>query len=364
MKRSFYLLIATIVLASCGGGDKAGNKEEQLAKLKKERTEIEAKIKKLEAEVPAKAGKATPVSVLAVQPENFTGYVEVQAQITGDEDILATPQAPGVVRNVLVRTGQKVSRGQTLATLDAGPVEQQIKAQDAQLTLLKQLYEKQQKLWSQNIGTEVQLLSAKANYESAQKQRAALVAQRDMYSIKAPTSGTVDLVQIKEGEIANPGMSGIRVVNFEKLKAQANLGENYLGKVKQGDAVTLVLPDLNDSIQTKLSYVSQSIDPMSRSFNVEIRLGSKKLHPNMSARMKIANYSNSNALVVPVSVIQKTAEGDMLYVAEGNKAKAVIVKTGINSNGMVEVLSGLNAGDKVITEGFEELDNGAPVQVK
>jgi membrane fusion protein (multidrug efflux system) len=365
MKRSFYLLIATIVLASCGGGDKAGNKEEQLAKLKKQRTEIEAQIKKLEAEVPAKAGKATPVSVLAVQPENFTGYVEVQSQITGDQDVNATTQAPGVIRDILVHPGQHVSKGQVLAVLDADAAEQSVKALEPQLVLYKQLYEKQQRLWAQNIGSEVQLLQAKAQYEALLKQKAAAVAQREMYTIKSPISGTVDRVDIKVGDAVSAGGAGIKVVNFDKLKAKANLGENYLGRVQQGNPVTLILLDLDDSIQTKLSYVSKSIDPQSRAFNVEINLGSnKKLHPNMSARMKIANYSNSNALVVPVSVIQKTAEGEMLYIAEGNKAKSVIVKTGVNANGMVEVLSGLNAGDKVITEGFEELDNGAPVQVK
>jgi RND family efflux transporter MFP subunit len=213
----------------------------------------------------------------------------------------------------------------------------------------------------------VQLLSAKAQYESAQKQKAALVAQRDMYTIKSPISGTVDAINLKVGDVAAPGnpTTGIRVVNHDQLKAEANLGENYLGKVKTGDPVVLVLPDLNDSIRTKLSYVSQGVDPISRAFQVQVRLGAnKKLHPNMSAKMKIANYQSPNALVVPVSVIQKTAEGEMLYIAEGNKAKAVYVRTGRIANGDVEVLAGLKAGDKVIVEGYEELDNGEGVAIK
>ncbi len=364
MKRVVYLLLASVILASCGGGTE--NKSEELIKLKKERAVLDQKIAQLEAETQkTDSSKATPVSVVTLEGQSFNSYIEVQAQITGDENILATPQAMGIVKSVLVKPGQKVGKGQTLATLDAGPVEQQIKAQDAQLALLKQLYDKQQKLWAQNIGTQVQLLQAKAQYESALSQRQALVAQKNMYLIKSPINGTVDAVPVKEGDMASPGSTGIRVVSKDKLKAIASLGENYLGQVRQGDPVTLVFPDLNDSTRTKLTYVAQSVDPVSRAFNVEIKLGgNNRLFPNMSCKMKIANYESNNALVVPVAIIQKTAEGDLLYVAEGNKARAVIVQTGRNSNGNVEILGGLKAGDRIITAGYEELDNNEAIVIK
>lgn len=366
MKHTAYALLAIIILASCGGGEKKDNVTEQLTKLKKERATLDQKIAKLEAEASKNApAKATPVSVITVEPQNFNSYIDVQAQITGDENVLATPQMMGVVTQVLVRAGQHVSQGQTLALLDAAAVEAQIKSMDAQLALNKQLYEKQQKLWAQNIGTEVQLLQAKTQYESMQSQRAALAAQRSMYSIKSPISGVVDDVPIKPGDAVAPGANGIRVVSKDKLKAEATLGENYLGKVKEGDPVLLVFSDLNDSLHTKLTYVAQSVNPVSRAFNVQIKLGNNsRLHPNMSCKMKIANYENKNALVVPVPAIQKTAEGDMVYVAEGNKAKAVIVTTGKNSNGKVEILGGLNPGDKVITAGFEDLDNGETISIQ
>ena len=174
-------------------------------------------------------------------------------------------------------------------------------------------------------------MSSKTNYESVQKQIAALKSQRDMYRVVSPISGTVDAVSLKVGEAAAPGALGIRVVSYDMLKAEAMLGENYLGKVKEGDPVTIVLPNINDSIKTKISYVAQSVDPMSRSFQVMVHLSnSSKLHPNMSCIMKIANYTNKEALVVPVSVIQKTSEGSMIYIADGNKAKSVTVTTGRN----------------------------------
>lgn len=366
MKRTLSLAIATIILASCGGGEKAGNKQAELAKLKKQRAELDQKIQKLEKSGGADTTrKPASVSINVLQRTAFTSFIEVQSEVTGDENVVASPQASGIVRSINVQPGQKVSKGQVLATLDAATVEQQIQAQQVQANLAKSLYEKQQRLWAQNIGTEVQLLQAKANYEATQKQIAATVAQRNMYRIVSPISGTVDAVNLKTGDMAVPGMSGIRVVSFDKLKAEASLGENYLGKVQTGNPVTLVFPDINDSVKTKVSYVSQAVDNISRAFVVQVRLGSNsKLRPNMSCKMKIANYENSNAIVIPVSVIQKTAAGDMVYIADGNKAKSVPVKIGRMSNGLAEVLSGLNEGDKLITEGYEELDNGEAIQTQ
>lgn len=362
MRKIMYLILPIALLAACKG--KTTDKAAELVELKKQRAELDLKIKALESGV-VDSAKSTPVSVTVLAPQDFHAYVEVQAQINGDDNILATPKAPGTVKSVNVVVGQHVSQGQVLATLDASAIEQQIEAITPQLNLQKSIYEKQQNLWSQNIGTEVQLMTAKAQYEATQKQVSALQTQRDMYRIVAPISGNVDQVSLKVGDFASPGMAGIRVVSSDKLKAEAAIGQNYLGKVKEGDMVTLIFPDINDTIQTKLSHVSQAVDVISRAFTVQILLGANaKLHPNMSCIMRISNYENKNALVVPVSVIQKTSNGPMLYIADGNTAKSVIVKTGQNSNGNVEILDGLKAGDRVITTGYEEMDNGESINIQ
>lgn len=364
MKRIITIALTALILASCGG-DKKDKSAEDLVQLKKERAELDEKIRKAEGARVDTNRKATPITVVEVQPGTFNAFIEVQSQITGDENVLATPQMMGVITSISARPGQRVSKGQVLATLNADAVEQSIKAQDAQLNFARTMYEKQQKLWAQQIGTEVQLLEAKANYQSLQKQRESVIAQRDMYRIIAPISGTVDAVDIKVGDAAAPGATGIRIVNSNKLKAEANLGENYLGKVKTSDPVLLLLPDINDSIRTTLTYVAQSIDPVSRAFTVQVRLGSNgRLRPGMSCRMRIVNYTAQNAITIPASVLQKTAEGDMVYLAANGVAKSVLVKTGLIANGRIEVLSGLSAGDKVITEGIQELDNGEPVEIK
>ena len=358
MKRLIYLIIPAIIFASCGGDN-----SNDVVKLKKQRAELDAKIKTLEAGKKDPA-KVTPVSVMEVQPTTFNAFIEVQSSITGDENVTASPQAPGMVKNVLVKVGQNVSKGQVLATLDAASVDQQLEGMTAQLSLLKSLYEKQDGLWKQNIGTEVQLLSAKTNYEAMQKQIASVKAQRDMYRIIAPISGIVDQVYIRAGVPAQPGSPGITILNSGKLKALAMLGENYIGKVKKGDAVTIVFPGLGDSLKTTVSYVAQAVSTLSRSFEVQVDLpNSSKYHQNMSCIMKIANYTNTGAIAVPVSLIQKTSDGSMVYIADGNRAKAVTVTTGRNSNGLVEVLSGLNNGDKVITAGYEDMENGQLINI-
>ncbi len=356
--------MAAVLLSACGG--KKADPKAEIAKLKKERADIDVKIRTLEASSGMKDSvKAVPVSVVAVAPQSFQSYIDVQAAITGNDNVIASPQAPGTVRSVLVHTGQHVSKGQTLAVLDAAAVEQQIAAQDAQIGLLRSLYEKQQKLWAQQIGTEVQLLSAKANYEAASKQRAAVVAQRNMYRIVAPVSGTVDVVRLTAGDMAAPGMSGIPIITGNKLKAEANLGESYLGKVKVGNPVTLVYNDGADSIKTRLDFVSPGVNALSRAFLVQVNLGANaQLHPNMSARMKIANYEAGNALVVPVGAVQQTGTGQIVFVADGKTAKSVAVQTGRTADGMVEILSGLSAGDKVVTSGYEDLDNGTVISVQ
>lgn len=362
MKQFIYLLIPAMILVSCGGSK---DPKAELAELKKQRAEIDIKIKKLETSSGADSasGKATAVSVAAVQPTVFNAFIEVQSQITGDQVVNATARTMGNVNHVYVQVGQHVSQGQVLATLDASVAEQQIKALDPQIELAKSLYEKQQKLWQQNIGTEVQLLSAKTQYDNLLKQKDVMKAGKDLYNIVSPISGVVDAVNLKVGD--NGMMGGIRVVNTNTLKAEASLGENYLGKVKVGDAAMLIFPDIHDTLRTKVSYVAQSVDALSRAFAVQVKLNnSSKLHPNMSCILKIANYTNASALVIPISVIQKTAEGEMVYVADGNKARSVLITTGRNSNGMVEVLSGLKAGDNIIVAGFEDLDNGENISIQ
>ncbi|MBE7178428.1 MAG: efflux RND transporter periplasmic adaptor subunit, partial [Mucilaginibacter polytrichastri] len=323
------------------------------------------KIAKLEAETGTKdSGRVAEVSAVAIHPETFTSYVQVQGMVDAEDNTLASSQSPGTLTAIYVKPGQKVSRGQVLARLDAQALNQQIAQAKTQVTLMNTLYQRQKNLWDQKIGTEVQFLQAKTNLESAQKQLSALQAQADMYLIKAPTSGTVDQMDLKVGQAVQPGNDGIRIVKLSGLKVKANVAESYAGKISTGDRVAVLFPDSRDSVKTNVTFASAAIDPNSRSFRVEVRLPERKtIRPNMTAVLRIVDYVRQNAMVVPMKSIQRTEDGAFVYVANEGTAKQVPVKLGNTYEGKTEVLSGLKSGDKVVIDGAQDIEDGAKVKI-
>lgn len=354
------LFISSVVFfASCGG--KSIDKKAQLETLKKERVELNTRIEKLESEVGkvSAANEVRDVSILELVESSFRNYLEVQGKIDAEENVQVNPEVPGIVTAVYARIGQNVSRGQVLAQIDDKILNQNISELRTQLDLAITLFQRQKNLWDQKIGTEVQFLSAKTQKEAAERRIATVRSQISMYKIKSPISGTIDAMDLKVGQAVSPGMSGIRVINANKLKAKALVAESYAARVNQGDAVQIILPDVPDTISTKISFVSKSIDPVSRSFNVEIKLPSNRNYrPNMLTVLKIVDYKNDKALVVPVNAIQKAENGDYLFVSENSKAKRVNIQVGKISEGKAEILTGLKVGDKVIVAGTEGLSPG------
>lgn len=359
LMKTILFITAAVFLASCGGKDT--DKKSQLDALKKERIELNAKIEKLESEVgiAAAAEDVKDVNILELAETSFKNYLEVQGKIDAEENVQVNPEAPGVVTAVYATIGQNVSRGQVLAQIDDQVLRQNISELQTQLDLATTLYERQKNLWDQKIGTEVQFLNAKTQRDAAQRRIATLRSQMSMYKIKSPISGTIDAMDLKVGQAVSPGMSGIRVVNASKLKAKAQVAESYASHVNQGDNVQVILPDVPDTVSTKISFAAKTIDPVSRSFNVEIKLPSNRLYrPNMLAVLKIVDYQNLKALVIPVNAIQKAENGDYVFVSENGKAKRVNIQSGKMSEGRAEILSGLKAGDKVIVAGTEGLSPG------
>ncbi|HEY1008969.1 MAG: efflux RND transporter periplasmic adaptor subunit [Daejeonella sp.] len=357
--KNLLLIAAAVFLAACSG--KSTDKKTELEELKKQRVEINSKIAALEAEVgTAKTAEdIKSVNIVEIQESTFSNYLEVQGKIDAEDNVQVNPQAQGVVTAVFASVGQNVGRGQVLAQIDDSVLKQNISELQTQLELATTLYQRQKNLWDQKIGTEVQFLNAKTQKEAAERRIATLRSQIAMYKIKAPISGTVDAMDLKVGSIASPGMSSIRIINASKLKAKALVAESYAGRVNQGDKVQVILPDLPDTITTTISFVSKTIDPVSRSFNVEIKLpSSNKYRPNMLSILKIIDYKNDKALVVPVNAIQKAENGDYLFISESGKAKRVNIQTGKVSDGKAEILSGLKTGDKVIIAGTDGLSEG------
>ncbi|RZA01659.1 MAG: efflux RND transporter periplasmic adaptor subunit [Sphingobacteriaceae bacterium] len=361
--KKLLIIPAILILAACS--NKPKDKTAELAELKKQQAELTDKIAKLEAETTNKDSvKATEVGVVVAQAGNFTNYVDVQGKIDAQDNVMAYPQAQGIITAINVRPGQSVSRGQVLVQLDNSVLKQQIQQAEIQAGLARTLFERQKNLWDQKIGTEVQFLQAQTNLQSAQKQIAALQQQADLYRIKSPISGTVDQMDLKLGQAASPGVTGIRIVNANNLKVKADVPETYVGSVAQGNNVKVLIPDANDSLVTKVTFAAKVIDPVSRSFPIEIKLPTKKnIRPNMTAVLRIANYSKNNVITIPIKAVQNSEAGNYVYIIENGLAKRKVIQQGNTSNGKVEVLSGLNDGNQVIVEGAGDVEEGDKVKV-
>ncbi|QQL51383.1 efflux RND transporter periplasmic adaptor subunit [Mucilaginibacter ginkgonis] len=363
MKKILYTTLAVVALAAC---NKPKDAKTELADLKKQQADLTTKITALEAKTGAgqDSSKVTEVNVYDIKPGTFTNYVELQGKIDAQDNVTAYPQSPGTITAIYVKVGQHVSRGQVMVQLDDNVLRQNIAQSQAQLQLNNTLYQRQKNLWDQKIGTEVQFLQAKTTLEASQKALASLRQQAAMYTIKSPISGTVDQMDLKLGQVAQPGQTGIRVVNADQLKVKVDVPESYSGSVGTGNSVKVVVPDANDSLVTKVTFAAKAIDPTSRSFAAEIKLPARaSLRPNMTAIIKIADYNKTNAIVVPVKAIQKSEGGDYVFVNQNGVAKRKNVKVGASYGGKSEIVSGLSAGDQLVTDGASDIEDGDRIKV-
>ncbi|WP_461452546.1 efflux RND transporter periplasmic adaptor subunit [Mucilaginibacter sp.] len=362
MKKILYIPVI-LFLAACS--NKPKDKKTELADLKKQQAELNSKIAALQTELGTQdSTKGTDVSAITIKPGQFTNYVQIQGRIDAQDNVTAYPQATAVITALNVKVGDHVSKGQVLAQLDNSVLLQNIAQAQAQANLSNTLYQRQKNLWDQKIGTEVQFLQAQTQLQTAQKQVASLRQQADMYRIVSPINGTVDQMDLKLGQVASPGSAGIRIVNADVLKVKADVPESYSSTVNQGDSVKILFPDVNDSLTTKVTFAAKVIDPTSRSFGIEVKLPhNSEYRPNMTAVLKIADYSKRNAIVIPVNAIQKSDEGDYVYINNNGFAKRKNITEGATSGGMTEVTGGLSSGDQVITEGASELGDGDKVKI-
>ncbi|MGZ3928576.1 MAG: efflux RND transporter periplasmic adaptor subunit, partial [Mucilaginibacter sp.] len=337
----------------------------ELKNLKTQEADLNAKIAKLQKEVGTQDSvKSTLVNTEEVKPIKFTNYVQLQGHIDAQDNVTAYPQSPGTITAIYVKAGQHVSKGQELAQLDNSVLVQNIAQAEAQANLAQTVYQRQKNLWDQKIGTEVQFLQAKSSYEASQKQVAGLRQQANMYRITSPINGTIDQMDLKMGQVAQPGSTGIRIVNADVLKVKADVPESYASRINQGDNVKVMVPDANDSLMAKVTFAAKVIDPSSRSFGIEIKLPQRKtLRPNMTAVIKIADYTRNEAIVIPINSVQRSETGDYVFVNNNGTAKKKTVKVGATYDGKIEILSGLSTGDQLITDGSSEIEDGDKVKV-
>lgn len=377
MKANNYSGILTAVamavfLAACSSTS-SDDKKTRLENLKEQQAKLTKEIQKLEKEVAkenpdtTRVEKVKDVGVSELKTQPFDHYVKTQGTIEAEDNIQVSSRTMGVVTQVFVREGQQVSKGQVLAQIDNSVILNSIQELKSQLELANTVYERQKNLWDQKIGTEVQYLQAKTNKESLEKKLSSLYEQNDMTKIKSPINGTVDAIPVKVGQNIAPGQPAVHVVNTSDLKVKANVSESFITTIKKGDKVKVTIPDINKEVEAKVSFVGRTIDPLSRSFTVEVKLPTEpEFHPNMTAVLKIVFESVSSALVVPVNVIQDINGEKVLYTAVKQDNKMVARKKVVTVDGVYDNLAqveGLEPGAKVITVGYQGLSDGELIKI-
>ncbi len=367
------LLVMLFVSVSCGSDQKKSgeleNKKSQLEKLKKEQSALTGKIKKLEEEIAlldtsaASLSKAKLVGTIPVAVQDFSHYIDLQGKIDADQiSYIAPPNGQGgVVTEINIKEGDFVKKGQLVLKLDDRILRQQIKINETQLVLAKELLQRTENLWKQNIGSEVQLLQARTQVEALERAIATSNEQIRQFTVYAPAEGVADVVNVRVGEFftgATQFGAQIRIVNNSTLKAVVEVPENYMSRVASGSTVVVRVPDMNQEFNSTIRRTSLLINPNTRTFTAEATVPGGVLRPNAVATVRIKDYTAPNAIVIPVNLVQSDEKGKYVYVLEadagGRKiASKKIVITGESYNEFIEIKSGLDAGMLLISEGYQ-----------
>lgn len=373
------VITALVLLAACGAKTSKNDenkavteKKAQLEKLKGQQKEINDKVAALEEELirldpSMKKENMKLVAVTALEPGGFTHYIDLQGRVDANNIAYVAPRGQGgLVKAVYVKQGQYVNKGQLLLKLDDAIAQKQIDQLNTQLAYAKDLLQRQQNLWDQKIGTEVQLLNAKNNVVNIEKQLATAREQLSFSNVYAEMSGVAETVNIKVGEVFMGGQQ-IRIVNTNDLKLMVQVPENYMEAVSVGTPVVITLPEANNkTINTKVSVAGKLIDPNSRSFYVEAKLpADKSLRPNQIALVKLQDYTARNVISVPVGTLQNDDKGKFVMAAVRENGKLVARKKPVSIGELygdkVEIKEGLKEGDQIITDGFQGLYDGQTI---
>jgi RND family efflux transporter MFP subunit len=380
-------LSASILLTACGNkqdNSSLAQKKNELEKLKQQQTQLANSIDKLELEInkldTANSNNnevAKLVALTALAPSNFTHYIDLQGKVDADNISYITPRlGGGQVKALYVKRGDVVKKGQLLLKLDDGVIKnsyagakQGIESIKTQLAFAKDLYDRQNNLWKQGIGTEVQLLTAKNNAETLDRQLKtqqenlkAIQEQVDATNVVSDVDGIADEVNIKVGELFM-GMGQIKIVNTSSLKIITDVPENYSGKVRVGSSLQVIVSELNKTYNTSVAIAGRTINANNRSFTIEAKLPyDGLLRPNQIAQVKIEDYNNKNALTIPLNILGADDKGKYVYVAvkEGNRliARKKQITVGEFYGQLIEIKSGIVAGELLITEGYQSIYDG------
>ena len=387
MKKILYTTLALIALMACGTKQQQSVEdliaEGNIEAIRAKKSEISEKQKalediaiKLDSAIAQLGGeeKLPLVTTITAEPQNFVHYLELQGDVKTKQNVLIYPEMAGTLERIYVTEGERVSKGQLLAKIDDGGLGSQLAQLKTQAELNKTTFERQKRLWEQKIGSEIQFLQAKTNYEASQNAVKQLESQLGKSNIRAPFSGIIDDVILDQGTVVSPGPGSeiFRIVNLSDMYIEVDVPESYLGQISKGKEAVVYFPVLGDSVTTKVRETGNFINPSNRSFRAEIPVPNFKglIKPNLTARVRLNDYTNTEAILIPQSIISENAEGEQYaYVSSEPNAKneAVvtrsIITTGKTQKGQIEVLTGISSGNQIIKEGARTVKNGQKVKI-
>jgi RND family efflux transporter MFP subunit len=379
MKQILTLSLALLLAAAITGcNSEAKDKKGDVAEKQKELAEKKAAVSKLNTEIDAleaeiakldpstvKAQQAKLVAITPVSTENFTHYIDLQGKVEAENTYNVMPRGlPGQVRGLYVKQGDRVRKGQLLLKLDDAVIRQNIQTAKLAVANAENVYQRYKNLRDQDIGTEVQLIAYKNALEQARGGLAVLQEQIALTNVYAPVSGIAEQVNIKVGEtFSGAPPFNIQIVNTADLKVVTDIPETYVSRVKKGTPVLITIPALNRKYNSTVTLISQSIGNTSRGFTIECKLpADANLKANQVATVQIQDYSSPTAIAIPISTIQTDENGKFVLVAKREKGRMIARKKAVGIGELygdqIEVKTGLQPGDTLITQGFQNLYEG------
>lgn len=386
MKNIYLVLFTALFLASCAEQKDASLEtilaSNDLKQIKAKKSDIDLQqqaltldLKKINDKLDSlDEDKNVPlITTLKVKEQVFTHFIELQGNVKTKQNVSVYPEMPGILKSVLVKEGQRVVQGQILATIDDGGMSQQLAQLATNAQLAKTTFERQQRLWEQKIGSEIQFLQTKTAYEFQKSAVSQLKQQLKKSIVIAPFSGIIDAVFKEKGVVVAPGQGSeiFRIVNLSNMYIETEVPETYIRSITKNKTVEVNFPILNQTMQSKIRQVGNFINPNNRSFKIEIAVPNSNgnIKPNLTARLKLNDYTNPKAILIPQSIISENAEGaQFVYVVIDKKdqkaiAKRLIIETGKTQGDLIEVVKNLAADAEIIIEGARSVNNGQVVKV-
>lgn len=368
-----FLFIALVAVSCSQGQEGVEGKKARLTEAKAEIKALRTEMETLEAEIIAEdpsfnkpTEAATLVTTLPVAKTNFEHKIQVRGNVDSRTNVNVSAEMMGLLTAVNIQEGQYVKQGQVLAVIDSDNLQKSIAELENQLQFATTIYEKRDRLWKKNIGTEIDYLQAKNNKEALENQLATLNTQLDKAEIKAPFSGTIEQVPVKQGQVIQPGSPVAFLVSSSDMYISAEVSESYIAKFKRGDKVSVNIPSLDENFDSQIVSVGRVINPASRTFTIEVKLprNDAYLKTNLVTRIMLTDYTADKAIVIPSRIIQEDLDGNFVYLVKGKKASKAHVKLGYSYDNHTEVISGLSGGEVVVDKGNRTVADGTTINIQ